>query len=310
MAQSRKHPWAIAIAIMAVFTLCFALQRWIESPGAQRQTPATPEAGSKQRIISLAPSVTETLFALGLGDSVVGVTRYCDFPPEALDKARVGGYYDPNYEAMIALRPDLVILLPEHETPRRFLENQGINVLTVNPKNIDGIMETIRAIGQATDRPGRADTIANDLRQRIDTIAERTRNLHRPSVMITIDRNLADTKIEKVFIAGTASWYNELIDLAGGVNAYTGAMAFPSISAEGILKLNPNVVIDMFGDLNLAVEVDPREIVEVWQSLDMVAAVQNDRVHVFTDDFAVIPGPRVYRILEKMARAIHPEIEW
>lgn len=304
-----RSRWSvIGLGTALVCGLCYVTSHHLRRSEERSQT-GTRAPARYQRIISLAPSITETLFALGLGHRVVGVTRYCDYPPEATAKRNVGGYFDPNYEAIAALKPDVVILLPEHQKPREFLEAQGIDVLTVNHGTIAGILESIHRIGEATDVPEQAGALVKTIEGRLEAVASRTRDLPHPRVLIAVGRDLEADTISDVYIAGKRGWYTELIRLAGGVNAFQGNVAFPSVSAEGILEMNPEVIVEMVGDMNGGT-VDPVAAAAAWQALPQVAAVRSGRVHLLCDDFAVIPGPRFILVLEKLAAILHPEVDW
>src|SRR3954470_481013 len=136
--------WILIATVAAAFAGSYALKRNL----TVRPEAARPPGGAA-RVVSLAPSITEVLFELGLGDRVVGVTRYCVFPPEARAKPQIGGYYDPNYEAISAARPDLAVVLPEHAEIRKELEHLGLKVLTVDHTSVQGILASIQLIGDA-----------------------------------------------------------------------------------------------------------------------------------------------------------------
>jgi len=260
-------------------------------------------------IVSLAPSITEILFALGLEDSVAGVTRYCDFPSAARTKTSVGGYYDPNYESIVTLYADLIIMQEEHEEPRQYLSELGLNILVVNHKSISGILNSITVIGKTCGVGKKAESIVDDLQLRMERIRQKTEGLPRPRVMISVEKNMGSGTLKDVYISGKENFYDEMITLAGGVNAYTGDVAFPTVSREGIVQMNPEVIIDMIPDIDEK-GWDKATISKDWDALSQVDAVSKDRVYVFGEDYIVIPGPRFILILEKMARLIHPEVDW
>ena len=249
------------------------------------------------RIVSLAPSITETLFALGLGDRVVGVTRYCRFPAEALTKAKVGGYYDPNYEEIVRLKPDLIIMLAEHKTP-----DLHCATLAVSHDSIAQILGSIVVIGGRCGAAVKAGEMAADIMGRIDTIKRRVRGLRCPRVLVSVGRTMGSSN--DLCAAGKRTFYNEMIMLAGGTNALENtAVPFPMVSAEGVLRINPEVIIEMV----------PESFMNLYgteKGETAVDAVKNRRVYLFTQDYALIPGPRFIFILEQMARVIHPEIRW
>lgn len=260
------------------------------------------------RIVSLAPSITETLFALGLGDRVVGVTRYCRFPAAALTKAKVGGYYDPNYEEIVRLKPDLIIMLAEHKTP-----DLHCATLAVSHDSIAQILESIARIGGRCGAAVKAKEMTADIMGEIDTIKRRVRGLHRPRVLVSVGRAMGSSAFTA---AGERTFYNEMITLAGGTNALENtAVPFPMVSTEGMLRINPEIIIEMVPDscsdfYGTEKGWKPEKAIAGWNKIPAVDAVKNRRVHLFAQDYALIPGPRFIYILEQMARVIHPEIHW
>ncbi|HUT64049.1 MAG TPA: helical backbone metal receptor [Anaerolineae bacterium] len=261
------------------------------------------------RIISLSPNITETLFALGLGERVVGVTRFCSYPPEALEKGKVGGFIDPNYEAIAALQPDLVILLPEHENVRSNLTELGYRYLIVHNRNVSEILASIMIIGNNCGAENRAREIVSNIEDRMHLIQEKTKGLSQPRVLISIDRMRGVGSLQEVYIAGKNTFYNELIVYAGGKNAYEGQeIAYPVLSPEGLFYINPDIIIDLVPERDMNT-IDETMILKEWESVSRVNAVVNNRVYVVKHDFAFIPGPRFILFLEYLTNIIHPEIE-
>lgn len=266
--------------------------------------------GSHQRIISLAPSITEVLFALGLGDRVVGVTNFCDYPVEARSKEKVGGYYDTSYETILALESDLVIMLPEHEKQKKYLEKLGIPILVVDQRDTQGIIKSIITIGQACGNEKKARDVVSDINTRMDHIKKRTWGLPRPKVLICVGRTMGSETLEDIFISGRKGFYNEITTLAGGINAYEGhEIRYPTVTGEGITRLNPDVIIEIIPDLPER-GLNEEKVKKEWDLLPGVDAVKNGRVYIFGQDYVATPGPRFILILEQMAKAIHPEINW
>jgi len=276
---------------------------------ALEESPGRRAHGSCGRIVSLAPSITESLFVLGLGDRVIGVTRFCNYPPEARSKTKVGGYFDPNYEIILSLRPDLVFMLPEHEEQKRQLDRLGIPTLVLDQESIAGILDSIARIGRICGAQDKAATTVRGLRERIERVGRKTKDLPRPRVIVSIGRNIGSGALMSVYLSGSRGFYNEMIGLAGGTNAYEGTAAFPVFSEEGLVRLNPDVVIDVVPDLEEH-GWDPVTIRREWEAVPGVNAVRNGRVYVFGQDYVAVPGPRFILILEEMAQLIHPEVEW
>lgn len=271
--------------------------------------PSAEEGVEPRRIVSLSPSVTEVLFALGLGDRVVGVSRYCSYPPEARTKAQVGGYLDPNYEAILALRPDLVVLRCENEQFVKSFRELGLQLLLVDHDSVEGVLDSMTAIGRRCGAEAEAKKMVADIQAQIHRITERTAGLDRPRVLVVAERTLGTGKIQNVYVTGASGFMNRMILLAGGKNACSDTTAgFPVVSGEGILRMNPQVIIDLdVCNKSKAGGLTPEEILRDWQQLPDVDAVRKGRVHLVNDDFAFIPGPRFILLVEKFARLIHPE---
>lgn len=260
-------------------------------------------------IVSLAPSITEILFELDLGHRIIGVTRYCDFPPAALAKTNIGGYYDPNYEYILKLQADLIIMLSEHKEPQKHLSELGLNTLVVDHKSIAGILDSITTIGNACGAEQKAKSIVYNIESRLEQIKKKTEDLPRPKVMIVVEKNTEADILRDVCISGRDGFYDEMIKLAGGLNVYEGNIAFPLVSREGIINLNPDIVIDIITDLGKN-DQDTSRIPKIWKAISQINAVINERVYILKEDYLTIPGPRFILITEKMASIIHPEIAW
>jgi iron complex transport system substrate-binding protein len=270
--------------------------------------PAEPERGQAQRIISLAPSTTEILFALELGDCVVGVTRYCDYPASADKIAKVGGYVDPNYEEIVALKPDLTILLTSHRDAKAELQKLGLRTLSTPHETIGDIHEAIRLIGEACNRKKQADTLLDRLTRRTQTVQKAVQGEQRPRVLICIGRDTRSGRLSGMYMAGRHGFYDEIIQMAGGVNAYDNEpVAYPQVSAEGVLQMNPDVIVDLVSPMIDPGEKAREDIEKQWRQLRMVAAVRTGRVHAVVGIHALRPGPRYAEFLEQLARLLHPD---
>jgi len=290
-----------AILVAATVLAALAVTR---DPGAHRARTAHEPSGSPRyvRILSMAPCITETLFALGLGDRVAGVTRFCRYPPGAAEKRNVGGFLDPNYEAIAALEPDLALILPEQENVRRFLAELGIRFVVVDDKTVSDILETIRTVGFLCGVETRADSLVSCIRARIDAVRKRAAGGGSPHVLVSIGRSPGSGMLGGIYVAGRNTFYDELLTYAGARNAYDGIdIAYPVLSSEGLLDLDPDVIIELAHD-----PAQERELLKDWRSLPELRAVKNGRVHVLSGGHLFIPGPRFVLILEDFARVIHP----
>ena len=265
---------------------------------------------SIERIVSLSPSITETLFELGLGDKVVGRTRFCNYPVSVNKIPEVGGYLDLNYEQIISLKPDLVILLPEHEKAQQYFSELNIKFLEVDNKTISDILNTISVIGNYCGVPENSNQIVNEIETTISHIKFKTQNLSKPKTLISIGRTLGVGEISEMYVAGTNTYFSELIFIAGGKTIFESeSIAYPTLSAEGLLSVNPDVIIDFFNQAT-ATNLTKEILLKDWESLRGLKAVDNNRITVLSSDYISIPGPRFILLLEDLAKAIHPEIDW
>jgi iron complex transport system substrate-binding protein len=250
------------------------------------------------------------LFALGLGDKVVGRTRFCNYPVEAKKITEVGGYIDLNYEAMIALKPDLVILLPEQEKVKQYLNELDIKHLTVNNKTISDIKNTIKTIGNICSAQVNANSLLSKIKSTIEKIKSKTKGVEKPKVIISIGRTPGTNGVKDVYIAGENTSYDELINIAGGINAFDDSnIAYPMLSAEGLIHLNPDIIFDFIVNLEKN-NLDRELALKDWQTIKSVEAVKNNRVKILSSDYISIPGPRFILLLKDLAKNIHPEIDW
>ena len=252
-------------------------------------------AGIPQRIISLAPANTEILFALGLGDKVVGVTDRCDYPPEALDKEKVGGYYPPNIEKIIALGPDLILAsdIHRHEVIPA-LEEKGFTVFALAPQTLDEVLRSIERVGKVAGKEEEAFELVNEIESKIEEIAEKTKEVEeRPRVFYI-------TWHDPIWTSGRNTWIDDLIRIAGGDNIFSqdfesGAM----VEIEWVISLNPEVVIASQWSFEWAQDEPLFKDTE---------AKINDRIYQSDDDIVQRSGPRLVNALEWFAHFIHPDI--
>jgi iron complex transport system substrate-binding protein len=253
-----------------------------------------------KRVISFAPSITETLFALGVGERVVGVTRYCNYPLQAKSLPRVGGYTDPNFEMILGLKPDLVITLKQHSSLTDFLKKNGIKQQMVDDEDFDAIMRSFGSIGSIFGKSREADSIVASIRSQI---VEASPSAARPRVLLCIGRdNPGSGSIAKVYAAGPKSFYSRLIELAGGVNAYTDStFSYPAFSTEGLIRLSPDIIIDLMASVTAMAK---NRVSADWKMLTMIPAVKNGLIFCPDGDFMTIPGPRIGLVVAEIKQAV------
>lgn len=265
---------------------------------------AALERSPCQRIVSLAPSVTEVLFELGLGGRVVGVSRFDRYPAGVHSLPRVGGLFDPHYEAIVGHRPTIVVALVEFGEKAEYLRSIVPSVMLVDHRSVAGILGSIEALGERCGVGQRARELRTALER--DIAAVQIKGHGRPPVRtLVVVGGVGDGGARRtVFASGRDGFYDEILRLVGGVNVVTGTtVSLPTVSAEGLLALDPDVIIEVREPAdNQPVAV--AEIKESWQHFGSLRAVKAGRVHVLTDDFVTIPGPRFGDTLRAFAAII------
>lgn len=264
-----------------------------DSQGRELALPAPP-----QRIISLVPSVTEIIYALGGEDRLVGVTDFCDWPPEATKKPRVGGMLAPNLETVVALRADLVVATSEGNRRETFdqLERLRIPVFIVNPHRMSDVLAVIAQLGELTGRQAAVGPLTRTLIRRIKAVENAVRPYPRPKVLYVLWP-------EPLIVPGRLGLVNELIELAGGASVTAREPAsYPRFSLEAVAARAPEVIIlARHGADGTPLSRAP------WERLTALPAVRAGRVHSVDGTYLHRYGPRVVDGIEMLARVIHPE---
>jgi iron complex transport system substrate-binding protein len=271
---------------------------------------------SAKRLISTVPSITEILFDIGVGHRLVGDSQFTQFPPETAKIEKIGGLYDMNFEKIASLKPDLVIGLIENETLRKQLDLFNIELLTVDHRSLSGIAESYEMIGQRLGME-----ILETARQRQTAFKERlatfenelkadesdgSKGKNRLRVLICIDRSRGTGRIQNLFVSGTNPLYQEVIRLAGGVNAASETgLPFPNLSTEGIIHLSPDVIIEFSTGGETTDKEKQNQFIQTaldeWKTLgNNIPAVKNNRIYIITEHYATIPGPRTVLLIEKL----------
>jgi len=258
---------------------------------------------SHYRIISLAPSITNIIFALGKGDELVGVTRYCKYPSKRKIPT-VGGYMDFNAEAMISLDPNIVFLAPEHTEAKKALDNTHIKYVEVKIDSFDDITKTIKIIGDTLNATEKANELINTFNTEIANI-EKRKPARSPKVMVCLDRKYNTKELGKIYITGKSGIYARAISVAGGKNAYNiDKIETPIISSEGVMKLNPDIIIDVVPDYNNEFTYTEKQIKDDWNAFPSVNAVKNNRLYVLSGTEISVPDQNFYKVVLKLEKII------
>ncbi len=296
----------ITVAVI-VFSGAYAARRWMDA------TPSSaPDAKSFacERLVCLSPGITETAFALGLGPRVVGVTRYCLYPPEATLLPTVGGFLDPNFEALTALRPQLALLTPYHNEYQAELTRLGIAWRVTPQDSLAEIRESFLDLGNLCGCQDRAISIVAALDEQIRAVRAAVAGTPRKQVLLVTGRDVRSGALDEIYAVGPGAYLSELLNIAGGENIAPGKAAeYPALSVEGILALNPEAIIELAGD-DALVDIDVEAALAPWRRLPGLRAAERGQLHLLAGAHLTIPGPRAGETLLALARCLHPELDW
>lgn len=285
-----------------------ALHNLVDDTGYPTSIDAVPN-----KIISMAPSTTEIVFALGLDDKVVAVSNYCDYPYdfsawiEAGNMTSIGDFADPNMEVIASLEPDLILATGgvQAETVGT-LRDLGYKVLVLNPTDINGVLSNIELVGNATGKTAKAEALINDIISRIDAVVNKVAAAEsKPKVYYEVWYDPTS-----LWTAGAKAWQNELIEKAGGVNIFVDQqLDYFQSSAEAVIERNPDIILlpeeGMGKGEPFWVSLDDVKARPGWSS---ISAVQNDGLVTVDSNTIARAGPRVADIIEDLAEAFHPEL--
>ena len=256
------------------------------------------------RIVSTSPSITETLFALGLGDRVVGVSSFCRFPADVVRLPKVGSFLRPDTELIARLRPDLVIVHTGPNDVPRQLSTLGVTSIAVERGTLASVYSSIRAIGTAAGVGDRAEALVVRLQGRLNAV--RAAAATRPAKKVLVIMGRQPGTLSDLIAVGRGSYMNDLVTVAGGVNVLDDPRLpdYPRISMETVIRLAPDLIVDA-GDMGDTVEEHIRRqptTERLWRQQVNVKATQTNGVHAVTSDAFVVPGPRVVQAAETLAR--------
>lgn len=257
-------------------------------------------AGTPQRIVSLAPGITEILFALDLDGKIVGVTSFCDWPREAAKKTSVGGFTNPSLEKIVSLKPDLILATADGNRPEtvRQLEKIGMTVYVTNPMDTAGILQSILHIGDVTGRRQAALILTAQLQRRLDVVTAQISNKKKPRVFFQIG-------MDPVITVGKRTLISDVIERAGGTNiAEKDTARYPRYSAEGVMAHAPDILL--FAPM--ATDREFKKVKKYWEQFSNIPAVKNKQIYPMNTDLIGRASPRIVDAIEQTAKILHPEI--
>jgi iron complex transport system substrate-binding protein len=302
--MNSKHVAVITVALVIIFAITGVL-----SVGKASTTmTVTDNLGrtvtitSSERIVSIGPSCTEILYALGLSDRIVGVDVYSDYPPEAVSKQKISNLWTPDLEEIAALNPDLVVMYSfwaPDDPYVKAIEEIGLTVIALAPKTIDDILENIMLVGKATGKSSEAEVLVSAMRQIIDEIKNKTKNVaNKPRVYI-------EYWYPPPWTFGPKTWGHQLIELAGGINAFGDAVTeWIQTTDEEVIGKNPEIVISLYGAMHYATLEDMKKR-SGWNT---ISAIKSGKVYLLDENLFLRPGPRIVEGLKILGKALHPEL--
>jgi iron complex transport system substrate-binding protein len=301
--------WRLVLTVLILGFLLAGL-------GCRAKTPSGPDTGATRqvvdeggrsltvpakidRVVSLAPNLTEVVFAVGAGDKLVGVTSYCDYPEAARKITKVGDTIQPNIEAIVALHPQIVLVSTSSQLESfvQKMREQNIAVYVTDPHDLEGIFRTIANVGDLLGVKENAARELEKLRARTSVVEGKVKTQPPVSVFFQLSR-------EPLYTIGKDAYVTDLIRRAGGESVTRDVPgAFPTYSAEAALAARPEAIVMTSGD-SMGGKINSR----VVESLQRSPAVMNGRVYEINGDLLSRPGPRVVDGVEQMAKALHPDL--
>jgi iron complex transport system substrate-binding protein len=270
-------------------------------------SPRLPGQARPKRIVSTAPSITEALFALGLGSQVVGVSRFCDFPPEVQKLPKVGTYIKPDPEAIARLAPDLVILQGNPTDLTNRLNALRISFVEVPHGTLKDVFTGIQIIAQAAAVPERAAPLVTQIQKGLDAIQAKAKTLPSPRALMIMDRRQG--MLTDLIAIGPNNYVNQILEIAGGTNvlAKPGLPQYPRISLETVLRENPDVILDMSGmhESEAERQAASAATLSLWRQNAELAAVRQGHVYAGTSNTMLVPGPRTVEAAQRLFDYLH-----
>jgi iron complex transport system substrate-binding protein len=298
--------WVVMGLIVVFFTASHCGRMWLAGK-AREQAEARAEkvVGSEVpvRLAALSPSSVEMLFAMGLGDHVVGISRFSEYPPEALRLPRVCGYMDVDFERLLSLDVDCVVMLNSQRSLVKKFDELGVRTVSVDHASMDGIIDSFNQIAEVCGHQEQARKITERMKAHIEAVKQTVAGRVRPSVLVCIHYEVNASQPTQVVVSGNSGFHQELIEIAGGKNAYQGPVAFPMLSRENLIHLDPDVLIVLTLNETLD-QYSKKELIAQWGAYSELKAVKNNRVVIVAGNRHFIPGPRSMDTLDEFVKAL------
>lgn len=263
-------------------------------PARAQETP--------QRIISLAPHITEIIFKLGAQEQLVGRTEFCLYPEAAQKIPSVGGYLNPDYEKIVNLQPDAIFIFPNADMERK-LHGFGFRVYSVPNETIEEVLSGIRTVGKALGIEQRANDIIQGIQDTLDQVGGIDSKMKKPSALLVVGRE--NGSLKAIYAAGKNTYLGEIWKLCGGRNVFDDiSIRYFNVSKEDLVSRNPDCILEF---RIISPEEKDRKMLSLksdWRELAVLEAVAEDRIYIFADRYFLIPGPRISKIAVSFSQVL------
>ncbi len=261
----------------------------------------------KSGFVTIGPNITEIMFALRVEQQLKAIGDFDDYPPETKDITRIGSYLSPNLEKITTLKPSTIIVSGDIPQLRDFAQKSGIQYHSIPMDTLQQIYDGIILIGELTHTPNRAKHLIAEIQDNLHQLETLTKNLELTPTLLVVGREPRD--LSSIQVAGGHSFLSEILKVAGGKNVYEDSeQNYFNISAEQVLSKAPEVIIEFRCGENLTQRQLDALFLD-WKALETVPAVQKSRVYFILESYGMRPGPRIYKVAQKIATLLHPEVE-
>lgn len=303
----RRWSWILVLGFLSFGVMLAIVSTRLESHFASQRRPAFRPGQRVQprRIVCLAPNVTETVFALGVGNRVVGVTDFCEYPPAARERIRVGGPVNPNVERITVLRPDLVLGQMPNVRVMAYCREHSVQYIALDMQTVETVRAGILRLGDVLECRQAAYDLVEHIDRDLNAVRNAVRGRPRPRVLVTIGRRAGD--LSGLYTIGPGSFLDELLAIAGGDNIFSDAgRPYPEAGKEAVQRRAPQIIIETLPGTRLTSRLR-HALVKDWQALSSVPAVREKRIFLLSDPAVQIPGPRLARTAQRLAGICHPD---
>ncbi len=252
------------------------------------------------RLISTSPAITESIFDLDQGGQLVGISNYCRYPEQTKEIPKIGSALTPNYEAILKLKPDLVLIQDARDKKIvEAIKKLKLKSLLLRFKNLRDILESYKKLSIKLLRPEKGEKFLIKIQEKLNQLPQ---IVSRESYLVVISSQLSVGKIKGVHLAGKGTYFSDILEFSGLQNAVKGSITFPIWDREKIIQSNPGRIFLIFPD-SISKKIVKKNL-EAWNQLKNIKAVKNKRVHVIHGDFAVVPGPRILKLIETFGQLL------